>query len=377
VVLYGQKMEGSPLDLRDLYAAHSRLVWWAVRACGVHEAAVEDVVQEVFIAVHRRRHAAPSDDVRPWLVGVARSVSYSFRRSADRRQRRAHALGSPSATPPPDEIVAAQQAWRALQGFLAELPDVQREAFVLVDLQGLPVVEAAQALGTNLNTLYSRLRLARAKFTSAFEDVRGVAVQGRRGGNPDAKARRRVWMLVAVRVGSEAGIGAGTAAATAWSLPLSLVLAGTATWLVIRDRPAASAVPTIAASPDPQVRTRGEPPSNVPDLPDTRTALAQSEAPSPIAPMPPAPASAAPAGARRASPRPPRSDPPREPTPDVLADPLQEESRLLTSAAQDLDAGRVGSAAALLSEHARRFPAGALAPERERLEDQLSRLRAR
>ena len=50
-----------------------------------------------------------------------------------------------------------------IQRFLAELPDDQREVFVLADIEGLSGPEIAQALGLELNVAYSRLRLARRK----------------------------------------------------------------------------------------------------------------------------------------------------------------------------------------------------------------------
>jgi RNA polymerase sigma-70 factor (ECF subfamily) len=48
--------------------------------------------------------------------------------------------------------------------FLEELPAPQREVFVLAELELESAPDIASALGVPLNTVYSRLRLARARF---------------------------------------------------------------------------------------------------------------------------------------------------------------------------------------------------------------------
>jgi RNA polymerase sigma-70 factor (ECF subfamily) len=45
----------------------------------------------------------------------------------------------------------------------------KREVFVLAEIEALSVVEIADVLGVNLNTVYSRLRTARQTFQRALE----------------------------------------------------------------------------------------------------------------------------------------------------------------------------------------------------------------
>jgi len=45
----------------------------------------------------------------------------------------------------------------------------KREVFVLAEIEELSVVEIADVLGANLNTVYSRLRSARQVFERALE----------------------------------------------------------------------------------------------------------------------------------------------------------------------------------------------------------------
>ena len=57
----------------------------------------------------------------------------------------------------------------ALSRAIASLEDDQRDVFTLADIEELTAPEIAEALGCKLNTVYSRLRRARAKVTSAME----------------------------------------------------------------------------------------------------------------------------------------------------------------------------------------------------------------
>jgi len=77
-----------------------------------------------------------------------------------------------------DEKVDAMRAARLLDALLAELDDAQREVFVLADLHDLSAPEIAEITGANLNTVYSRLRLARQSLAAAA--ARAGATKGRR-----------------------------------------------------------------------------------------------------------------------------------------------------------------------------------------------------
>ena len=55
-------------------------------------------------------------------------------------------------------------AARIVNRLLDGLDDDQREVFVLAELEDLSAPEIAEALEVKLNTVYSRLRLARSAF---------------------------------------------------------------------------------------------------------------------------------------------------------------------------------------------------------------------
>ena len=77
-----------------LYDTQVDFVWRAARRLGVASAQLEDVVQEVFLVVHRRRAAFDGgSQVRTWLYGITLNVV----RNARRRKRRKPLDGSDEA----------------------------------------------------------------------------------------------------------------------------------------------------------------------------------------------------------------------------------------------------------------------------------------
>lgn len=76
--------------------------------------------------------------------------------------------------PGPDALLDARESAHVVTEALRHLEPAQREVFILVELEELPVTEVAVALRIPVNTAYSRLRLARAQFKHAVAKVEGA-----------------------------------------------------------------------------------------------------------------------------------------------------------------------------------------------------------
>ena len=127
-------------------------------------------MQEVFIVAHRRWGAWEGQaSIRAWLYGVARRVASTHHRTASRQRRKQEALPRPAPEPSLDVRLEDRARLDALSRAIASLEDDQRDVFTLADIEELTAPEIAEALGCKLNTVYSRLRRARAKVTSAME----------------------------------------------------------------------------------------------------------------------------------------------------------------------------------------------------------------
>jgi RNA polymerase sigma-70 factor (ECF subfamily) len=116
----------------------------------VHDRAVaEDLLQEVFLRIHRVRHTyRPHSPVKPWLYGIARHVAIDALRKRGRRREVAYeeAFVSAESTDAQDQTERSQ-SMDEVERALAGLPGGQREAFVLTKVVGLSVQEASAVLG--------------------------------------------------------------------------------------------------------------------------------------------------------------------------------------------------------------------------------------
>jgi RNA polymerase sigma-70 factor (ECF subfamily) len=153
-----------------LYREHYAFVWRSVRRLGIPDLEVDDVVQDVFVVVHRRLPDFEGrSSVRTWLFGIAYRVVRDKRRSFAARVSRERQAEEPRPPTEPDRRLARHQAVAALDDLLAELDDDQRETFVMAEVVKMTAPEIAELMGVKLNTVYSRLRRAREAFEAALQ----------------------------------------------------------------------------------------------------------------------------------------------------------------------------------------------------------------
>lgn len=168
-----------PADLSDVYRAHAGFVYRMVRRLGVPDAALEDVMHEVFVIVQRR---LPEYDgraaVTTWLFHITRGVVSNYRRGEQRRERRLALLEPPSTRLDPQAATERKEAASFVRRFLETLDPDQRLVFELAEIDGMKVPAIAELADIPLNTAYSRLRLARKRFQKAVDALRDEPVRG-------------------------------------------------------------------------------------------------------------------------------------------------------------------------------------------------------
>jgi len=140
---------------------------------GVPPRDLEDVAHDLFIVVHRQ--LAQYDEtrpLRPWITGIARRVASDYRRKARHRfevqsdrEHRGHGSGA-------EASLERKRAVATLVKAMEKLSEDQRVVFVLHELEQRPIPEIGEALGVSTNTLYTRLRRARAHVTKRIEQLR-------------------------------------------------------------------------------------------------------------------------------------------------------------------------------------------------------------
>lgn len=167
------------LDFSTLFSLELAYVVRSLRRLGVSPADVEDLAHDVFLAVF---HALPQYDsarpVRPWLFGFAFRVASNYRR----KLRPADEL-VPDELSDPRPLAEAEllrEADRALVvRALEDLPLARRAVFILTEIDGVPIVEAARILDIPEGTAHSRLSKAREEFTAAIKRITSKEIHGR------------------------------------------------------------------------------------------------------------------------------------------------------------------------------------------------------
>lgn len=158
-------------EFEALYHEHFEFVWRTLRRFGVPTAALDDASQDVFVVVHRRFGAwEQRASIRAWLFGVSKRIASKHRRGLERHARKVAALPEPAAARELDERVADRDRLERIARAIDKLAPERREVYVLADLEGLSAPEIADALGCKLNTVYSRLRRARADLDIALAE---------------------------------------------------------------------------------------------------------------------------------------------------------------------------------------------------------------
>ncbi|WP_194791917.1 sigma-70 family RNA polymerase sigma factor [Pseudomonas sp. UFMG81] len=141
-------LAGDALAYREFLAALAvHLRAFLRRRLAQRPADVEDLLQEVLLAVHNARHTyQPQQPLTAWVQAIARYKLADGLRSRARHEGRHDPLDDDS------ELFAASdaepaEARRDLARLLALLPDRQRLPIVYVKLEGLSVEDTARLTG--------------------------------------------------------------------------------------------------------------------------------------------------------------------------------------------------------------------------------------
>jgi RNA polymerase sigma-70 factor (ECF subfamily) len=164
----------------SLYEAHGEFVWKSLYRLGVAERDLEDMVQEVFVVVHRRLDSFDgSSKATTWLFGISMRVASTYRRSAyhrreiavdptDRDDRVDEAAS-------PEETASLAQARARLDAVLDRMDLEKRAVFVMFEIEQMPCAEIATLLDVPVGTVYSRLHAARKSFEAELARIERVA----------------------------------------------------------------------------------------------------------------------------------------------------------------------------------------------------------
>jgi len=156
------------------------------------EADVEDILQEVFLRMHR--HLDGLKDPRrmvPWLFRITRNAIIDHYRTAARRREVPAGLSSDMDAEYPVPVLPATvdsadagrlrtELARCLRPMIGRLPGDYREAVTLVELEGLTQQAAAKRLGLSVSGMKSRVQRGRRQLKDLLETCCEIQLDNRR-----------------------------------------------------------------------------------------------------------------------------------------------------------------------------------------------------
>jgi RNA polymerase sigma-70 factor (ECF subfamily) len=155
-----------------------RVVSLATKLLGRTEDA-QDAAQEVFLRVYKYLHRLDlQKPIEPWLMRMTVNVSRDIGRKRQLRLNAFPESESADAAPArpgcnPFEEVAAEQQRQLLWKALNSLPEKERIALTLRDIEGLSTSEVAEILESSESTVRSQISRARVRLKDAMESMIG------------------------------------------------------------------------------------------------------------------------------------------------------------------------------------------------------------
>ena len=143
------------------------------RRRAMSEAAVDDIVQDALITLHRVRHTfLPGRPVKPWLAAIIirRSIDALRRHGRVARQEVSNPVAYETYSDPQANKEEAASSARSLARMTKGLSPGQKEAIELVKLKELSLAEASAVSGQSVASLKVNIHRAMKKLRAKFGD---------------------------------------------------------------------------------------------------------------------------------------------------------------------------------------------------------------
>ncbi len=180
-LLLKRAQRGDPEAFEQLLTPMEKFIW---RVCWHYTGdrqASEDCGQEAMIRIWRALESYRGDcTFESWVYWIAANCCLDWLRKKKRDRSesieplREKGFDPAETGPGTEEKVIAADEHRQMRECIARLPEDQREALVLTQLEGVPYEEAAVRLGTTEGTVKSRVNRAKAKLREWMTELSGT-----------------------------------------------------------------------------------------------------------------------------------------------------------------------------------------------------------
>jgi RNA polymerase sigma-70 factor (ECF subfamily) len=177
--LLGRCQAGERGAFRELFERHRVEVTRLVYRMTHGGQDLEDLVQEVFIQVHKSLPTFRSEArLSTWIFRIAVNVVLMHRRASRTRPLMLVSKGEPTlidASSLPDDQLARQRRVEALHRLLEQIGEKKRIVYFLHELQGLSPQEIAHVVGAPVLTVRTRLFYARREVLALLRNEPALA----------------------------------------------------------------------------------------------------------------------------------------------------------------------------------------------------------
>jgi RNA polymerase sigma-70 factor (ECF subfamily) len=155
----------------DAFQRELDYIYRTLRRLGTAPSEVEDLAQDVFLALRRSFSQYDSArPLRPYLFGIAFRIASAYHRKS-RREVPFGIVEVDDARPGPADALQSKQSRALLLAALEYIPLPRRAVLVMRDIDEIPIDQIASVLGIPLFTAYSRLRKARRELEAAVRRI--------------------------------------------------------------------------------------------------------------------------------------------------------------------------------------------------------------
>ena len=160
-----QLQEGSLNALGDLFDRHQHMVYRTALAVTGDPAAASDLLQDVFLRMHRfADRVDPDRPLEPWLYRTTTNLTYTWVKRHKRYLRPLEDMAewlSGGKKQSPSHLAEIDEEWEDIRKAIARLPVVQRMVVVLYYVNDLSLQEISEVLDVPVGTVKSRLYYGR------------------------------------------------------------------------------------------------------------------------------------------------------------------------------------------------------------------------
>jgi len=138
----------------------------------------EDLVQETYLRAFRFSHRfQPGTHLKAWLFQILRNTFLTFYHQREREPALSED-GIPDGPAPmfheaPNPGGASVETRADLERVLAQVPEEFRTAFLLAEVEGLPLEDVAYIMGCPVGTVKSRIFRAKERLRELLKDYKG------------------------------------------------------------------------------------------------------------------------------------------------------------------------------------------------------------